>query len=118
MDARTAVGRYGEDVAVRYLEDLGYRIVDRNWRCRAGELDIVAVDVECLVVCEVKTRRSERFGPPQAAVTPVKLARLRRLTAMWLAQQDVSWPSVRLDVVAVRRGEAGPATVEHLKAVG
>jgi putative endonuclease len=118
MDVRSAVGRYGEDLAVRYLEERGLRILARNWRCRAGELDIVAVDGDCLVVCEVKTRRSATFGPPQAAVTHKKLARLRRLTAAWLAEQTEGWPSIRLDVVAITRGPSGPATIEHLVGVG
>ena len=118
MDERAAVGRYGEDLAVRYLEDLGLRIMARNWRCRTGELDIIAVDGGCLVFCEVKTRRSAAFGPPQAAVTTAKLARLRKLAALWLDQQDESWPAIRLDVVAVTRGAVGPATIEHFHAVG
>ena len=118
MDVRAEVGRYGEELAARYLEERGLRIVQRNWRCRAGELDIIAVDGDCLVVCEVKTRRSAAFGPPQAAVTSTKLARLRRLTAMWLAQQSESWPSIRLDVIAITRGPSGPATIEHLTGVG
>lgn len=118
MDVRAAVGRYGEDVAVRYLEDLGLRVVARNWRCRAGELDIIAVDGDCLVFCEVKTRRSATFGPPQAAVTTAKLARLRKLAGLWLDQQEAAWPAIRLDVVAVTRGVSGPATIEHLPGVG
>jgi putative endonuclease len=118
MNVRAAVGRYGENVAVGYLEGLGFRIIERNWRCRAGELDIVAEDGDCLVVCEVKTRRSEAFGPPHAAVTASKLARLRRLTAQWLAEQERHWPAVRLDVVAVRPRPSGPALIEHLRAVG
>lgn len=118
MDGRTTVGRYGENVAVRYLEDRGFRILERNWRCGAGELDVVAVEDDCLVVCEVKTRRSEAFGPPQVAVTPRKLARLRRLTVMWLASHEGSWPAIRLDVLAVRVQRSGPATVEHFRAVG
>src|SRR3954447_14066871 len=118
MDVRATVGRYGENVAVRYLEQLGFRILERNWRCGAGELDIIAVEGDCLVVCEVKTRRSEAFGPPHSAVTARKLARLRRLTATWLAEHDGSWPGIRLDVLAVRVQRSGPATVEHLRAVG
>lgn len=118
MNVRAAVGRFGEDVAVRYLEEQGYRVVARNWRCRYGELDIVAEDGDCLVVCEVKTRRSAAFGPARGAVDAAKLARLRRLAAAWLADQERAWPRVRIDVVAITTAPSGPPSVDHLRAVG
>ena len=118
MTGAQGLGRYGENVATRHLEAAGMRILSRNWRCRHGEIDIVAEDGACLVVCEVKTRRSAAYGPPMEAVTAAKLARLRVLTAAWLADQDGRWPAVRIDVVAVTRGLRGAASVEHLKAVG
>lgn len=114
---RAALGRYGEDVAVRFLVEQGMVILERNWRCELGEVDIVARDGDTLVVCEVKTRRSERFGPPQEAVTRIKLARLRRLAVRWLLAHEVHPPQVRIDVVAVRRDARGPAAVEHLRGV-
>jgi putative endonuclease len=116
--ATDAVGEYGERLAVRYLEAEGLTVLARRWRCPRGEIDIVAVDGTCLVVCEVKTRRSVHAGFPEEAVTPAKLARLRRLTALWLDQQEVSWPDVRIDVVTVLLPRRGPAHVEHLRAVG
>jgi putative endonuclease len=112
------VGMYGEQVAADHLQARGLRILDRNWRCGSGEIDIVAQDGACLVVCEVKTRRSTAFGTAAEAVTAVKLGRLRRLTAAWLATHDGHWRDVRIDVVTVTPGVGGPATVEHLKAVG
>ena len=117
MRAKDAVGRYGEDVAVARLVEAGWAVLDRNWRCRDGELDIVALDGGELVAVEVKTRRSQRFGPPALAVTPAKLARLRRLTAAWLAAHDVHPASVRVDVVAVVLPPRGAAQVEHLMGV-
>ncbi|MCL2465572.1 MAG: YraN family protein, partial [Micrococcales bacterium] len=84
---------------------------------RDGELDLVALDGTELVVVEVKTRRSERFGPPALAVTPAKLARLRRLAAGWLSAHDVHPASVRIDVVAVVVPPRGAAQVEHLVGV-
>lgn len=81
MGALQELGRYGEDVAVRHLHDQGLVILERNWRCRAGEIDIVARHGDVLVFCEVKTRRSDRFGSPVEAVTPRKLARMRVLAA-------------------------------------
>jgi putative endonuclease len=112
-----AVGRYGERVAVDRLERSGFLVLDRNWRCRYGELDVVALDGDCLVAVEVKTRRSLACGHPFEAVTPVKAARLRRLVARWLAEHDQHYPSVRVDVVAVLRPRSGPAVVEHLRGV-
>ncbi|NHC44630.1 YraN family protein [Motilibacter aurantiacus] len=117
MTARGSLGRYGEDVAARFLADAGLVVLERNWRCDLGEVDIVARDGDALVVCEVKTRRSASFGSPQEAVTAVKQARLRRLAARWLAERGVHPPQVRIDVVAVTRGTSGAARVEHLRGV-
>jgi putative endonuclease len=118
MRATDAVGRYGEKLAGRHLESAGFTVLERRWRCPQGEIDVVAVDGRCLVVCEVKTRRSVHAGGPAEAVTAAKLARLRRLTALWLAQQEVSWADVRIDVVTVLLPRAGPALIEHLRGVG
>ena len=79
MAAKDAVGRYGERVVARRLDALGWEVLDRNWRCALGELDIVAADHGCLVAVEVKTRRTATFGSPLEAVTPAKVARLRKL---------------------------------------
>jgi putative endonuclease len=121
--ARGALGRYGEDVAARHLVESGLSVLDRNWRCRAGEVDIVAREGDVLVVCEVKTRRGVGFGTPLDAVTPVKAARLRRLAAHWLAEQragregvdPIGFSEVRFDVVSVLAPTSGAAIVEHLR---
>ena len=119
MRATDAVGRYGEQVAVDHLVRSGYRVLDRNWRCRWGELDVVAADAGCLVVVEVKTRRSASAGHPLESVTPLKVARLRRLTTAWLDEhRDRWWDDIRIDVVAVMRPARGPASVEHVQGVG
>ena len=117
MKAKDAVGRYGENVAASYLTKLGWELVDRNWRGQSGEIDIVALQGSELVVVEVKTRSSDRFGHPAEAVTPVKLARLRRLTGQWLAAHDLHPCSVRIDVIAVRTSRSGAARIEHLTGV-
>lgn len=117
MRASDAVGRYGEDVAVRHLTEAGLVIVERNWRCPLGEIDIVARDGATLVVCEVKTRRGTGYGLPAEAVTPVKAARLRRLAVAWLRAREVHPGAVRIDVVSVLRPLRGPARVEHLRGV-
>lgn len=114
------VGAYGERLAARYLAEAGLRVLERNWRCAQGEVDIVALDGDCLVVCEVKTRRRQTFGDPVEAVTWRKAARLRRLAACWLAEhpgQVGDVVDVRVDVVGVLRPRSGPARVEHLVAV-
>ena len=117
MRAKDAVGRYGEDVAVRHLEEKGWRIVERNWRGVAGELDIVALDGPTLVVVEVKTRSGTGFGYPAEAVTLTKLTRLRRLAGQWLADHELRVDAVRIDVVGVILPRAGAAEVEHLVGV-
>jgi putative endonuclease len=115
---KDSLGRHGEEIAVTHLRAAGLEVLERNWRCSLGEIDVVALDGDCLVVCEVKTRRSAAAGSPLEAVTPVKLGRLRRLTAAWLAAHDQHFGDVRIDVVGILRPRRGPVLIEHLKAVG
>ena len=118
MRTTDGVGRYGERIAAQHLSRAGYELLDRNWRCRWGELDLVARDGDCVVAVEVKTRRSTTAGHPFEAVTPAKLARLRRLLTEWMsAHETVSSHTIRVDVVAVLRPRRGPAVVEHLRGV-
>ena len=115
---RQAVGAYGERVAVALLTAAGMTVLDRNWRDgRHGELDIVARSADTIVFVEVKTRRGDGFGTPAAAVTPVKVRRLRRLAAAWLAAHPDVRGEVRFDVVAVSPQPSGPALTEHLRGV-
>lgn len=118
---RNALGRYGEDLACRALREDGLEVLARNWRCPAGEIDIVAAAAGVLVVCEVKTRTSDVFGLPEEAVTYSKLRRLRGLAVQWLADQGEgrdAYERIRLDVVAVVVPKRGAAQVRHLKGVG
>ena len=118
MRAKDGVGRYGERVAARRLTESGFTVLETNWRCRLGEIDIVARDGDCLVVCEVKTRRSVRAGAAVEAVTPAKVAKLRQLAGQWLAAHAGVHPGqVRLDVVAVTLSGRGAAQVDHLRGV-
>jgi putative endonuclease len=110
------LGSLGERVAVTYLTDVGLRVLDRNWRCREGELDIVAREGHSLVFCEVKTRRGTGFGHPVEAVTLAKQRRLRTLAQRWLAAHDEHAPELRFDVVGVLVRPARPALVTHLRA--
>lgn len=113
-----ALGEYGERLAARYLREQGYTVLDRNWRCPNGEIDLVARDGDCLVVCEVKTRRSQAFGEAVEAVVPRKAARLRLLAGCWReAHPDERARDLRVDVIGVLRPAEGPARLTHLKAV-
>lgn len=113
--AKDALGRYGEDVAARHLITDGFVVLERNWRCELGELDIVARDGRVLVVCEVKTRRSTSHGSPFEAVTQRKLHRIERLGLRWMKERGVRPASMRVDVVSVLRPATGPTVVEHVR---
>ncbi|MEU8681353.1 YraN family protein [Streptomyces sp. NPDC048611] len=115
---RRALGRYGEDLAARRLIEAGMRILDRNWRCRDGEIDIVAADGDALVVCEVKTRRAGWYEHPMAAVRPEKTARLRLLAERWMERHGGPPPGgVRIDVVGVLLPARGAPVVQHARGV-
>jgi len=116
MAAKDELGRRGEDLAVEYLQRHGLVVLSRNWRCREGEIDIVAVQDERLVVCEVKTRSCARFGEPAEAVTPRKVLRVRRATQSWLTVHRVPWCEIRFDVLSVLMEPGRPATLQHFEA--
>lgn len=115
MGAKQAVGAYGEQVAVRHLEDAGYAVLARNWRCRGGEIDVVATRDGVAVFVEVKTRRSSAYGPPSLAVTPAKAERIRAVAQEWLLASRLAAVPQRFDVVSVFRPLSGPAVVEHVE---
>ncbi|MBF4608523.1 YraN family protein [Curtobacterium sp. VKM Ac-1393] len=111
------LGRFGEDRAVAWLQRRGFRVIERNWRCARGEVDIIAWDSRTLAFIEVKTRSGTTTGHPFEAITAMKAARMRRLVPAWFdAHPGVSAEAVRVDVVAVHVD--GPRTVvEHLAGV-
>jgi putative endonuclease len=117
---RADIGALGEQLAVEHLQSIGLRVLGRNWRCRYGELDVIAADdvTHTVVFVEVKTRTSDRFGGVAQAVTPEKVRRLRRLAGLWLAAQHVRWSGVRIDVVGVRIGRQRTPEITHLRGVG
>jgi putative endonuclease len=114
MADKDELGRRGEVLAVAHLEAKGLEVVDRNWRCRQGEIDIVARDGAYFVFVEVKTRSSNAFGSPLQSITPEKLARLRRLAAAWCASHPGAHNWVRIDAVGVLMPRDGAVTIEHL----
>jgi putative endonuclease len=118
MTHKQALGAHGEAIAARHLVGRGMVVLDRNWRCPEGEIDLVLRDGPVLVICEVNTRRSTAYGAPLEAVTPVKAARLRRLGAAWLAAHDVRAHDVRIDLVGILCPHDRPAVVEHVAGVG
>jgi putative endonuclease len=112
-----ALGAWGEGLAAAYLDGAGLILLDRNWRCPDGELDIVARDGSTIVFCEVKTRRSHGLGAPIEAVTRAKARRLRRIATVWLAGYPEERPPVRFDVICVTAPRQGALTLEHLRGV-
>ena len=114
---RATLGAYGEALAARHLVAQGMVLLDRNWRCDIGEIDLVLRDAGVLVVCEVKTRSSIAFGSGIEAVTPTKAARLRRLAARWLREHPVRPAEVRIDAVGVLVPRDGPIEVDHVRGV-
>ncbi|MDK2925870.1 MAG: putative endonuclease [Bacillota bacterium] len=112
---RKALGAEGEKMAAAYLAARGYRIRERNFRCRLGEIDVVAEEGGTLVFIEVKTRRSRRFGLPQEAVTPAKQARLRRLAEYYLLTHGGGDRPCRFDVLGITIGPDGKAHVDLIR---
>ena len=120
MNAKDILGRQGEQAAAEYLRQSGMRVLDRNWRCSEGEIDIVAADRRALVVCEVKTRSGTTYGTPLEAVTRRKRSRLRRLAVQWVMAHGVLFDEVRVDVVEVLKSETEPGgfAIDHVRGIG
>lgn len=116
MGPKQTLGKYGEDVAAKYLEDRGYEIIERNWRCDLGELDLIARQKSKIVFVEVKTRRGTGYGHPFEAITSIKIARMRKLVSQWCLRNGQTGFDIRLDAIAVlvRNGKVG---IEHIKQV-
>ena len=103
----TELGRRGEEIASQALESQGYQVVEKNWRCRTGEIDIVARDGEYWVFVEVKLRSSDAFGTPEEAVTVAKQKRLLNTGMMYLAEHGLDEVEWRIDVVAITLADSG-----------
>ena len=110
------LGIYGERVAGQYLQSLGYEILERNWRCSIGEIDLIARDHSRYIFVEVKTRNGAGFGHPFEAITEIKLGRLRRLVGEWCRSRQLSGIDVRIDAVSVLVNR-GKVELEHLQQV-
>lgn len=118
MDTRQRTGRHGEEIAASFLANKGYHIIEHNWRCSSGELDLVATDGDTLVFVEVRTRSGSRFGLAEESITLTKQTRLITLAEAYLQEKSLSTHSWRIDVVAVQLGPGLPQ-VKHIEnAVG
>ncbi|TDD01338.1 YraN family protein [Nonomuraea diastatica] len=111
---RLDLGRQGEQLAVTYLEAQGMKVIERNWRCRHGEIDVIAEEGPSLIVVEVKTRSATSHGTALEGVSRAKLARLHMLAAKWLATQQRTFDTVRVDVIALERF-AGDFALRHIR---
>ena len=117
MAAKDVLGKRGEELAAAFLQNEGYTILDRNWRCPQGEIDIVAFDGVDTVFVEVKTRSGLAFGHPLEAITVQTLARLRRLAAAWCAEHPGRHAHIRVAAIAVVAPRDAAPQIEHLKRV-
>ena len=117
MAAKDTLGRRGEDLAADYLSGLGLEIVERNWRCALGEIDIVAREGGETVFVEVKTRAGLGYGHPLESITVAKLARLRRLAGAWCEAHPGGFGGIRIDALAVIAPRGSGVTIEHLRRV-
>ncbi len=115
MDTKD-IGRRGEDAAAAFLERSGMTIVERNWRCKTGEIDIVALDADELVLVEVKTRRGVSAGTPEEAVSSTKQKRLVRLGRAYIAYAGLTESLVRFDVIAIQVIAEDRALLRHRRA--
>ncbi len=101
------LGKWGEDVAAEYLQSIGFIVLDRNWRCEEGELDIVALDSEVIVVVEVRTRSSDAYGTPEESLTSQKRRHLQNAALTYLQEKDRLDAVWRIDVVAIDAAQSG-----------
>lgn len=118
MDKRKQTGQQGEVIAATYLTEQGYEIVQRNWRCSTGEVDIIARSGDILIFVEVRTRSSRRFGTAEESVTPAKQARLIELAQAYLQESQIDDCFWRIDVIAIQL-RPGLPQINHIEnAVG
>lgn len=115
LNQRAAItGNIGEEITAEYLNGLGFRILDRNWRIKEGEIDLVALSPEEeIVFVEVKTRTSATFGDPLESISETKLHRIQRLALAWLATHQKLGAPYRIDVAGVLLGRSGEPTVDY-----
>ena len=121
-ESKQQLGVRGEDLACAELQRQGMQVLERNWRCRLGEIDIVAAEASAggltLVFCEVKCRSGLGFGHPLEAITFSKMRTLRQLAALWMREHQVSASVIRLDAIGVVLAPGQEPSLTHVRAVG
>jgi putative endonuclease len=115
LNDNLTLGKRGEEIAVSYLKGQKFVIVERNYRCKCGEVDIIARDGRSFVFVEVKTRRTLSFGPPQLAVTPFKQRQISKAALTWLAKNRVTESNARFDVIAILLRDRQVPEIEHIR---
>ena len=116
IDSRKEVGAKGEKLAVKFLKRKGYKIVQRNYRCKLGEIDIVARQDRTVVFVEVKTRQTQEFGPPQSAVTAAKKRQISRAALWYIKEKKLVDQSCRFDVIGISSSpESRKPKIEHIE---
>lgn len=111
---RKKIGNQGEELAVQYLRQKGYRILDRNYYSRYGEIDVICERNRDIIFVEVKTRRNDRFGSAEESVTLTKQQRLRKTALHYLQQKNQPFKELHFDVITVRLGGPSPE-INHIK---
>jgi putative endonuclease len=121
-ESKQQLGVRGEDLACAELQRQGLQVLERNWRCRLGEIDIVAAEAGAngltLVFCEVKCRSGLGFGHPLEAITFSKMRTLRQLAVLWMREHQVSASAIRLDAIGVVLAAGQEPSITHVRAVG
>ncbi|MDO5678032.1 MAG: YraN family protein [Propionibacteriaceae bacterium] len=119
MNHKQTFGRLGEQRATEYLLECGWQILERNWSCKEGEADIIAVDPDknALVVVEVKTRAGTGYGSPLESITYAKARRLRQLAAIYARQSKTFWPKLRVDAIGILWPKDGGSEIRHARGI-
>lgn len=117
MSGNSQLGRRGEQIATRWLEEHGYTILERNWRCPRGEIDVVSTIGESIVFVEVKTRSTLDYGHPFEAITAAKKARLRQLAVMWTTQSTLHSGLLRIDAIGILNAWSRTPCIQHLEGI-
>lgn len=113
-DQRKAKGALGEQAAASFLENLGYRIIERNWRCRSGEMDLIASREDTLVFIEVRSRSSSNYGTPAESITARKITQVRQTAAVYLHMNGIRDIPIRFDMISVRLIDETAVVTEHI----
>ncbi|MDY8093869.1 YraN family protein [Paenibacillus polymyxa] len=113
-DQRKAKGAMGEEAAALFLENLGYRIIERNWRCRSGEIDLITKQEHTFVFIEVRSRSSSKYGTPAESVTARKIAQVRQTAAVYLHMNGIGDAPIRFDMISVQLTDEKAVVTDHL----